>query len=165
MRDTERHALIDQYAEGVRVLTAALATVPLAARQWRPQTGAWSVHEIVCHCADSETNSASRIRYLTGERDLTLDNYDQDRWAVEFDYHAHPFEAALAAVEAVRANTLPLIRRLPAHVWERVHQHKTKGPYTATDWLRTYAVHLHEHAQQIAANTTAWKARTTRLTT
>jgi len=84
---------------------------------------------------------------------------------LELDYHAHPFEAALAAVEAVRAHTLPLIRRLPAHVWDRVHQHKTKGPYTATDWLRTYAVHLHEHARQIAANTTAWKAQKTSLPT
>jgi hypothetical protein len=163
MLDTERHALIEQYGEGVRMLKAALATAPAAAMQWRPQRGAWSIHEIVCHCADSETNSASRIRYLTGEKNLTLDNYDQDRWAIEFDYHAHPFDAALAAVEAVRANTLPLIRRLPADVWTRVHHHKTKGPYTATDWLRTYAIHLHEHAKQIAANVEAWQARTTRL--
>ena len=159
MLRTERQALIDQYGEGVEVFRAALAAVPPAAMQWRPQPGAWSVHEIVCHCADSETNSASRIRYLTGERDLTLDNYDQDRWAVEFDYHAHPFAAALAAVEAVRANTLPLIRRLPAEAWERVHRHKTKGPYTAMDWLRTYAVHLHEHARQIGDNVGAWRMR------
>ena len=159
MLGTERDALIDRYGEGVRALKEALATVPADAMQWRPRPGAWSVHEIVCHCADSETNAASRIRYLTGESDLTLDNYDQDRWATDFDYHAHPFDAALATVEAVRANTLPLLRRLPARAWERVHQHKKKGPYTATDWLRTYAVHLHEHAQQIVANVTAWRER------
>jgi hypothetical protein len=160
MLDAERQALIGQYGEGVTELKAALATVPAPAMQWRPATGAWSVHEIVCHCADSETNSASRIRYLAGERDLSLDNYDQDRWAIEFAYHAHPLDAALSAVEAVRGNTLPLIRRLPANAWERVHHHKTRGPYTATDWLRTYAVHLHEHARQIADNVAAWRVRT-----
>jgi hypothetical protein len=162
MQDTQRGALIEQYGDGVRALRAALATVPAEAMQWRPAPGAWSVHEIVCHCADSETNSASRIRYLAGEKDLSLDNYDQDRWAIAFDYHAHPVDAALAAVAAVRANTLPLIQRLPAEAWDRVHHHKTKGAYTATDWLRTYAVHLHEHAQQVTGNVAAWRARQAR---
>jgi hypothetical protein len=160
MREAERTELIRQYEDGVPAFKAALAGVPAAALKWRPAQGAWSVHEIVCHCADSETNSASRIRYLAGERDLSLDNYDQDRWAIEFDYHAHPLDAALATVEAVRANTAPLIRRLPAAAWERVHHHKTKGHYTATDWLRTYAVHLYEHARQIEDNVAAWRGRT-----
>ena len=68
-------------------------------------------------------------------------------------------DAALATVEAVRANTAPLIRRLPGAAWARVHQHKTYGRYTPEDWLRTYAVHLHEHARQIEANVAAWRAR------
>src|SRR5438034_1002573 len=103
--------------------------------------------------------AASRVRYLAGERDLSLDNYDQDRWAIEFDYHAHPLETALATVEAVRANTGPLIRRLPDAAWQRVHQHKTHGRYTAENWLKTYAVHLHEHARQIEDNVAAWRRR------
>jgi hypothetical protein len=159
MEQSERAELIRQYEDGVPTFKAALAAVPAAALKFRPAPGEWSVHEIVCHCADSETNSASRIRYLTGERDLSLDNYDQDRWAIDFDYHAHPLEAALATVEAVRANTAPLIRRLPAAAWERVHHHKTYGRYTAENWLRAYAVHLHEHARQIEANVAAWRKR------
>ena len=62
-------------------------------------------------------------------------------------------------MQAVRANTVPLIRRLPAEAWQRVHHHKTYGRYTAEDWLRTYAVHLHEHARQIEDNVAAWRAR------
>src|SRR5882672_7170217 len=120
MLEAERAELIRQYEDGVPAFKKALAGVPAASLLWRPAPGAWSVHEIVCHCADSETNSASRIRYLAGERELSLDT-------------------ALATVEAVRANTGPLIRRLPDAAWERVHHHKTRGRYTATDWLRTYA--------------------------
>jgi hypothetical protein len=164
MREDERAELIRQYEDGVPAFKAALAAVPAAALKWRPAQGAWSVHEIVCHCADSETNSASRIRYVTGEHDLSLDNYDQDRWAIEFDYHAHPLDAALATVEAVRANTAPLIRRLPAACWQRAHHHKTYGRYTAENWLRTYAVHLHEHARQIEDNVAAWRAQAARAT-
>jgi DinB family protein len=164
MREDERAELIRQYEDGVPAFKRALAAVPAAALKWRPAAGAWSVHEIVCHCADSETNSASRLRYLTGEHDLSLDNYDQDRWAVEFDYHAHPLDAALATVEAVRANTAPLLRRLSPERWQRVHQHKTYGRYTAENWLRTYAVHLHEHARQIEDNVAAWRAQPARAT-
>ncbi len=160
MQASERAELIRQYEDGVPTFTKALAGVPAGALKWRPAPSAWSVHEIVCHCADSETNSASRIRYLTGERDLSLDNYDQDRWAIDFDYHAHRLESARGVVEAVRANTPPLIRRLPEEAWKRTHHHKTYGPYTAENWLRTYAVHLHEHARQIDDNVAAWRART-----
>ena len=139
---------------------AAGAVSPIGASRSVPGTDRARKSHDVCHCADSETNSASRIRYLTGERDLSLDNYDQDRWAIDFDYHAHPLESARAVVEAVRANSAPLIRRLPEEAWQRTHHHKTYGRYTAENWLRTYAVHLHEHARQIDDNVAAWRART-----
>ena len=53
----ERAALIERYARGPALLKAALKKVPTAAMQWRPAPGKWSVHEVVVHCADSETNA------------------------------------------------------------------------------------------------------------
>jgi len=155
---SERERLIQQYADGPARLTAALATVPAAARTWRPAPGQWSAHEIVCHCADSETNAAARIRYVVGEKDAVLIGYDQEAWAVTFDYHRHPLEPALALVEAIRANTAALIRRLPAEVWNREGRHTESGRYTAEDWLAIYAAHLDDHARQIEANLAAWLA-------
>ena len=107
---TEREQLIRKYAEGPARLRQALAMVPEAARKWRPAQNEWSAHEIVCHCADSETNAAARIRYVVAERDPVIQGYDENAWAVRFDYHNHPLEAALAVVEAVRASTAALIR-------------------------------------------------------
>ena len=63
----ERERLIAQYAAGPTRLRAALATVPAEAMTWRPAPAEWSAHEIVCHCADSETNSYARIRFLLAE--------------------------------------------------------------------------------------------------
>ena len=85
--------------------------------------------------------------------------YDEAHWAVTFDYHAHPLEPALATVDAVRANTVALIRRLPESAWTRVGRHTASGRYGAEDWLRIYAAHLEEHAAQIEANVAAWKTR------
>ena len=157
---SERDKLIDQYADGPRRLRAALATVPPGALQWRPKPGEWSAHEVVVHCADSETQSASRIRVLVSEKDPLIQGYDQEQWARDFDYHAHPLEAALAAVDGVRANTAALIRRLRESAWSKVGRHTESGRYTAEDWLTIYADHLENHARQIEANVAAWKAST-----
>ena len=40
----------------------------------------------------------------------------------------------------------------------RSGRHTESGHVTAEDWLRIYAVHLHDHADQIAANAAAWSA-------
>jgi hypothetical protein len=152
----EREDRIRRYAEGPGRLRAALAAVPEEARKWRPGPGRWSVHEIVVHCADSETNGASRIRYVLAEKDPLIVGYDQDAWARHFDYHAHPLDAALATVEATRTNTAALLRRLPPEAWARGGRHSESGAYTAEDWLRIYSEHLEKHASQIERNLAAW---------
>jgi hypothetical protein len=67
--------------------------------------------------------------------------------------------AALATVDAVRANTLALIRRLPDEAWTRAGRHTESGQYTAEDWLALSAEHLEIHARQIENNLAAWKSR------
>jgi hypothetical protein len=158
MTSDERARLIEQYAAGPARLRAALATVPPEARQWRPRGGEWSAHEIVVHCADSETNSFVRIRFLAAEPEPVLQGYDQDRWAQTFDYHTLPMDTALSVVESVRASSAALLRRLPEAAWGRVGRHTESGRYTAEDWLRIYADHLEGHARQIEANVAQWRA-------
>jgi hypothetical protein len=154
----ERAALIQRYADGPKRLRAALATVPPAALQWRPQPGEWSAHEIVCHCADSESHASLRIRILVTDPAPVIAGYDQARWAQVLDYHAHPLDAALAVVDAVRGSTAALLTRLGDEVWSRTGRHTESGPYTAEDWLRIYSTHLHDHAQQIDGNVAQWHA-------
>jgi DinB family protein len=154
----EREKLIGRYVDGPARLKAALAAVPAEALQWRPKPGEWSAHEVIVHCADSETNAAGRIRYLAAEPDPVVLGYDQAEWARRFDYHQLPLEPALALVEAVRANTAALLRRMPEDAWPRVGRHTESGRYGAEDWLRIYAEHLEVHAAQIEANVAAWRA-------
>jgi hypothetical protein len=157
MDRSERERLIQRYADGPARLRAAVASVPPAVLQWRPAPREWSVHEIVCHCADSETNAAARIRYLVAEPAPVVLGYDQDAWAVHLDYHGHPLDVALTTVEAVRAHTAALLGRLPEDAWAREGRHTESGRYTAQDWLRIYAAHLEEHASQIDAAVGAWE--------
>jgi hypothetical protein len=139
-------------------LRDALAKVPDAVLKWRPAPGEWSAHEVVCHCADSETNAYARIRFVVAEKEPVIQGYDQDVWARTFDYHAQPLEPALATVEAVRASTAALLRTLSEADWAKRGRHTESGAYAAEDWLTIYAEHLENHARQIEANLAAWQA-------
>jgi hypothetical protein len=155
---TERAALIDRYERGPDTLRAAFERVPEAARQWRPGPNRWSAHEVVCHCADSESNAMLRIRYLVAEKEPLIVGYDEAEWARRFDYHTLPVDKAMRTVEAVRAFTTELIRRLPESAWASVGRHTESGVYRAEDWLRIYAEHLEKHSGQIERNLASWNS-------
>lgn len=156
----QRASLIARYEEGPRLLRAAFEAVPPDAKKWRPAENKWSAHEVVCHCADSEANAMLRIRYLLAEpQPPAIIGYDEHRWSVILDYQSHPLEAAFAVVDAVRANTLPLIRNLSDDDWTREGVHTERGRYTAEDWLESYAEHLEIHARQIHRTLEAFRTR------
>jgi hypothetical protein len=75
------------------------------------------------------------------------------------DYHAHPIAPALATIAAVRANTVPLLRRLTTEQWTRQGTHSESGIYGVEEWLQVYAEHLEVHARQIARNLAAWRGK------
>lgn len=152
----EREPLIVEYERGAARLRAAWENVPEAAEKWRPGPDKWSAHEIVIHCADSETYAATRIRLLIGEKEPVIVGYDQAAWAKAFDYHAQSVDRALRTVEAVRSLTLPVLRSLAEEDWAKAGTHTQSGPYTACDWLRSYAAHLTGHARQIDRNLAAF---------
>ena len=157
MTPAERKAAIRRYASGPARLRAALRRVPKPALRWRPAPGEWSAHEVVHHCADSESNAQMRLRYVLAEQDPLIVGYDQAEWARALDYARRPLAPALATVVAVRANTVPLLRALPETAWSRSGRHSELGAYTVEGWLGLYADHLEIHARQIEENLAAWR--------
>src|SRR5206468_4048955 len=97
-------------------------------------------------------NAHMRLRYLIAEPDPVIVGYDQDGWALAFDYHAHPLDLALATVEAVRANTLPLLKRMTVQDWQKTGRHTESGRYATEDWLAIYVEHLEKHSRQLERN-------------
>jgi hypothetical protein len=161
MTKAERERWIERYGNGVAVLQAALAQVPGDALRFKPAPDKWSVHEIVAHCADSETNAAMRIRYLVGEERPAIQGYDQNRWVRALSYETQSLELALAQVTVVRSWTAALLRALPEDAWARAgtHSEMPGQEYGATTWLEIYGEHLDVHARQIGRNVAAWRER------
>jgi hypothetical protein len=148
MNAAERGALIDQYEDGFRAVSAALAEISEAELEAREAPGEWSPREIVHHLADSEMTSAIRLRLLIAQDAPTILRYDQEAF-VRHLYSDRPIEPSLAAFEAARAATAPILRRLGEEQWRRAGTHSESGPYSVEDWLRIYSGHAHDHADQI----------------
>lgn len=151
MEHQRRSELIEQYKQGHNEVIKALEGFPAAFLEQRPAPGKWSAAEIVHHLADNEMISAIRLRWLLTQDQPVIQGYDQDFFALRFEYNSRPIEPALRAFEAARATTAQLLDRMTEQDWQRSGEHTESGHYTAEKWLEIYAVHAHNHAQQIAA--------------
>ena len=158
MDTKERNEKIELYGRGFELLKAALAEVPAEAMKFKPEPKEWSVHEIIIHIADSETNAALRARKLIVEPGGTLMGYDQDKWANELNYHEQNIEDALDATRLARKTTYELLKRQPEEVFSHsiIHPEYT-DPYTFDQWVNIYSAHIPGHIEQIQNNIKIWR--------
>jgi hypothetical protein len=148
MNSDERRELIRKYADGYRVIIEALDGASAAEMEAREAPDEWSPREIVHHLADSEMTSAIRLRRLIAEDDPEITGYDQDEFARRL-YYDRPIDPSLAVFNAARMSTVDILERLTEEEWARAGRHTESGRYSVADWLQIYAVHAHEHAEQI----------------
>ena len=148
MDAAERAALIDRYEDGFRVVAAALEGITDAELEAREGPGEWCPREIVHHLADSEMTSAIRLRLLIAEDDPAIVGYDQEAFVRRL-FPDRPLGPSLAAFEAAREATAPILRRLTEEQWGRAGTHSESGRYSVEEWLRIYGGHAHDHAEQI----------------
>jgi hypothetical protein len=149
MTHEERQALISQYASGYEEVARSLEDFPEEQLGAHPLPGKWSAREIVQHLADSEMNSAIRLRKLLTEDSPQIQGYDQETYAARLRYNERDIAPALDALRGARATTAQLLDTMSDADWGRAGTHSESGRYTAEDWLSIYAAHAHNHASQI----------------
>ena len=148
MDHSTRQAMIEQYKRGYQEVADAIAGATDAELDARPAPGKWTPREIVHHLADSEMTSAIRMRNLIATDNVAIAGYDQDVFAKRLHYD-RPIAASLAAFKAARETTAEILDRLSEDDWKREGTHTEHGRYGMDTWLAIYAVHAHDHAQQI----------------
>lgn len=148
MDPERRQQLVEQYRNGHAAVVAALHGITDAELDRRPAPGKWTAREIVHHLADSEMTSAIRLRRLIAEDNPVIVGYDQEEFARRLSYE-RPIAASLGALKAARETTCEILDRLSEADWQRTGTHSESGPYSVFKWLEIYAVHAHDHADQI----------------
>jgi hypothetical protein len=147
MDEATRRQLIERYRSGPAVLEQALAEVPEA--DLDHASDGWTPRQVIHHVADSEMTSAIRLRRLLAEDRPQLAGYDEELFARRLHYSERPLEGSLEAVRGARASSVALLEVLSEEEWAREGTHSESGRYGVTDWLRIYAAHCHDHAEQI----------------
>ena len=86
--------------------------------------------------------------------------YDQDKWAIELNYHDMDLEDALEATHIARKTTYALLKRQPEEVFSHWLKHpEMEGQYSFEKWINIYSGHIPGHIEQIQNNITVWKKR------
>lgn len=143
--DGERDALVARYRAGYDAFAAAVA----ACGDLDAAHEGWTPRQVVHHVADSEMTSAIRLRRLVAEDEPVIAGYDENAFARRLHYDARPVEASLRAIEASRATSAEILDHLTEEEWARRGTHTESGTYGVEEWLRTYADHPYDHAEQV----------------
>ncbi|MBI5880260.1 MAG: DinB family protein [Chloroflexi bacterium] len=159
MTPEERRQRIAAYGAAHSVLVKALEQFPRTMWQFRPAPDRWTIHEIVVHITDSETNSFIRCRRAIAEPGSGIYAYDEMRWARELDYHGQSPDDALELFKWLRLTTHKLIATLPDEAWSRTFVHSDNGVVTLEQWLDTYERHVRDHVAQMQGVYAAWLKR------
>jgi len=142
-----RTQLIERYRTGHQAVVDALSGKSDETLD-RRDGDEWSARMVVHHLADAEATAFVRLRRLLAEDQPVIHGYDEAEFARRLHYD-RPIEPSLAVLAAVRASSLQMLESLTDEEWERAGTHSESGRYSVDDWLRIYAGHAHDHADQI----------------
>jgi len=158
MDKLERNEKIELYGRGYDMLMSTLKDIPREMWKFKPEPKEWSVHEVLVHLADSESNAALRARMLIVQPGGYLMGYDQAKWADDLDYHEHSWEDALEVVRLARKTTFALLKQQPEEIFKHTARHpEYEDPYTFDDWINVYSAHIPGHIEQIKNNYKIWR--------
>ena len=139
--------MIGQYRDGYQAVVRALDGIEEDELDRSPD-GEWTPRQIVHHLGDAELIGAERLRRLLAESHPQIQGYDEKRFAERLPAD-RPVQPSLEVLRWTHESTVQLLDRMTDADWHIVGTHSESGPYGAEDWLRSYARHSHEHAEQI----------------
>jgi uncharacterized damage-inducible protein DinB len=144
LTDRDELAVLRDTPERLATLVAGLDR----ARLTRPAAaGKWSVHDIVCHLADTEIVFAFRLRQTVAESHHVIQPFDQDAWAAP--YARLESADALRAFAAVRLWNLGFLGAVLPAAHARPVTHPERGTMTLQDIVETMAGHDLNHTRQV----------------
>lgn len=117
--------------------------------RWKPDTGSWSVLEVVNHLLDEEREDfRARIDVILHHHGEDWSPIDPERWVTERGYNQREVEASLRGFLAAREGSLDWLRNLRAPRWEQGCE-APFGWIRAGDVLASWAAHDLLHVRQL----------------
>ncbi|WP_213807081.1 DinB family protein [Granulicella sp. dw_53] len=118
-----------------------------------PETGKWSIREIVAHMADCELAFGFRLRQTLSQEHAMIQPFDQEIWAER--YGAYDFASAMAMFEATRNWNMKLLGTVSEADQHRPTTHPERGTMIFWTIVETMAGHDINHLEQVGRIVTA----------
>lgn len=131
-------------------LAALLEALGDADARWRPDSGGWSLVEILGHLADEdELDFGRRLKLLLDDPGATWPGIDPERTVAERGHAERGLSEQLSSFASRRAESLAWLAELSELGEEPVYQHPQLGAFTPADLLANWTAHDLLHTRQI----------------
>jgi hypothetical protein len=151
--DTVSDALLNEWITTIEGLPKKLnnAVQSLSDEQldtpYRPE--GWSVRQVIHHIADSHMNAYLRFKLALTEDTPTIKPYDEQAWAMLFDYTTE-VESSLQLITALHAKWALLLKGMSSKDFEKQYYHPENKQYSTLQHVTgMYAWHSNHHLAHI----------------
>jgi hypothetical protein len=155
----EYKARILSYVEGKDPIAVQRRTPELLAQliegkhetdlQERPETGKWSVAELLAHLADSEICASWRYRQMIEHNGGPLSPYDQELWNMLGSNASRNAVDSLQLFRLLREGNVRVFEKLTDEEWGSYGIHAERGEMSVRDLMQQIAGHDLNHVEQI----------------
>ena len=145
----DKDVLLSQLSANAARLHALVRDVSDRQARWRPDPGAWSILEVVCHLLDEERQDFRvRLDYTLHRPGEPWPPIDPAGWVTEREYNQQDLEASLDAFLSEREASLAWLREFSTPDWE-VPYEAPWGPISAGDLFASWVAHDLLHMRQL----------------
>lgn len=143
--------LINSLERFVDILPAMVGGVSATDARWKPESGGWSILEVVCHLADEEVEDfGRRLKLCLDDPKAPWPPIEPENVAVERKYNEQDLPETLQRFLISRRESVSWLRSLETPDWSNTYQHPDCGPLRAGDIMLSWAAHDQLHIRQIA---------------
>lgn len=115
----------------------------------KPNTGVWSVKEILGHLVDSAANNHQRFVRAQGATELSFPGYEQDVWVRAQDYQNTAWPQLVDLWVLYNYHLARVIGRIPADAADVQIRIGGDDPIALSSLAEDYVEHLRHHLRQI----------------
>lgn len=134
-----------------RILPVLVADISEEDAKWKPESGGWSILEIVCHLADEEVEDFRlRVQSTLADPTTPWPAIDPESAAIERTYNEQNLEHAVERFVRERNESVAWLNELEDPNWDIAFEHPQFGPIAAGLVMASWAVHDQLHLRQIA---------------
>ncbi len=141
-------ASLDRFS---RILPVLVAGVSESDAKWKPESGEWSILEIVCHLADEEVEDfRQRVQLTLADPTTPWPRIDPEGVAIARRYNEQDLTEAARRFVRERNVSVDWLKQVVNPDWDSTYEHPSIGPILAGRLMASWAAHDQLHLRQLA---------------